>query len=131
MDLASLLQPEVGYEHGYCRPECTRCSEVCPAGAILKINEAEKSAIHVGYAHIDYEKCLSVSEGVNCGKCSRKCPAGAIEMAAVDPSDADGSRLMPVVNESRCIGCGACENLCPVSPVSAIVVSGYEIHRID
>ena len=93
MDLASLLQPEVGYEHGYCRPECTRCSEVCPAGAILKINEAEKSAIHVGYAHIDYEKCLSVSEGVNCGKCSRKCPAGAIEMAAVDPSDADGCAL--------------------------------------
>lgn len=131
MDLASLLQPEVGYEHGYCRPECTRCSEVCPAGAILKIDEAEKSAIHIGYAHVDYERCLSVSEGVNCGKCSRKCPAGAIEMVAVDPSDADGSRLMPVVNESRCIGCGACENLCPVSPVSAIVVSGYEIHRID
>lgn len=131
MDVASLLQPEVGYEHGYCRPECTRCSEVCPAGAMLKIDEAEKSAIHIGYAHVDYDRCLSASEGVNCGKCSRKCPVGAITMTAVDPSDADGSRMMPVVNESRCIGCGACENLCPVSPVSAIVVSGYEIHRIN
>ena len=33
-DLMRLMQPEMSYERGYCRPECTKCSEVCPAGAI-------------------------------------------------------------------------------------------------
>ena len=28
-DLTKLMQPEMGYERGYCRPECTKCSEVC------------------------------------------------------------------------------------------------------
>ena len=30
-NLATLMQPEMSYERGYCRPECTRCSDVCPA----------------------------------------------------------------------------------------------------
>ena len=38
-DLMHLMQPTMSYEHGYCRPECTRCSEVCPAGAIKKIDQ--------------------------------------------------------------------------------------------
>ena len=33
-DFAHFLQPEMGYENGYCRPECHACSDVCPAGAI-------------------------------------------------------------------------------------------------
>ena len=33
--LERLMQPEMSYENGWCRPECTKCSEVCPAGAIL------------------------------------------------------------------------------------------------
>ena len=31
-DLKHFMQPESSYERGYCRPECTRCSEVCPTG---------------------------------------------------------------------------------------------------
>ena len=27
--LETLIQPEMSYERGYCRPECTKCSEVC------------------------------------------------------------------------------------------------------
>ena len=33
-DLQRLMQPEMSYERGYCRPECKKCSEVCPTGAI-------------------------------------------------------------------------------------------------
>ena len=44
-DLMTLMQPTMSYERGYCRPECTRCSEVCPAGAIQPITPIEKSAI--------------------------------------------------------------------------------------
>ena len=31
-DLKHFMQPEMSYERGYCRPEWTRCSEVCPTG---------------------------------------------------------------------------------------------------
>ena len=27
-DLMRMMQPEMSYERGYCRPECTKCSEV-------------------------------------------------------------------------------------------------------
>ena len=42
-DLMRLMQPEMSFERGYCRPECVKCSEVCPAGAILKITPEEKT----------------------------------------------------------------------------------------
>ena len=41
-DLRKLMQPEMSYERGYCRPECTKCSEVCPAGAIRPITDVYK-----------------------------------------------------------------------------------------
>ena len=31
-NLQTFMQPEVSYERGYCRPECVKCSEVCPTG---------------------------------------------------------------------------------------------------
>ena len=33
-DLMKLMQPEMAFDRGYCRPECVKCSEVCPTGAI-------------------------------------------------------------------------------------------------
>ena len=36
--IENLMQPEMSYEKGYCRPECTKCSKVCPTGAI-SVNE--------------------------------------------------------------------------------------------
>ena len=49
-DLLHLMQPTMSYEKGYCRPECTRCSEVCPAGAIKPLDDIEKSSIQIGHA---------------------------------------------------------------------------------
>ncbi|MDE6377723.1 MAG: 4Fe-4S binding protein, partial [Duncaniella sp.] len=46
-DLATLMQPESSYERGYCRPECTRCSEVCPTGAIRLIDEMDKASTQI------------------------------------------------------------------------------------
>lgn len=128
VSLSSLMQPEMSFERGYCRPECTRCSEVCPAGAILPVTREEKSSIQTGHAVLDYEICVAYSDGTSCGNCARHCPAGAIKMVRKDPEDSSSIRI-PVVNESRCIGCGACENLCPARPVSAIHVEGHEVHR--
>ena len=127
--METLMQPEVSYERGYCRPECTKCSEVCPAGAIRRISKADKSAIQIGHAVWVRENCVVLTNGVECGNCARHCPAGAIQMTQFD-SDRDDSPRIPVVNTERCIGCGACENLCPARPFSAIHVEGHERHRI-
>lgn len=127
-ELSTLMQPRSSYERGYCRPECTKCSEVCPAGAIIKIDRAEKSSIQIGHAVWVKENCVPLTDGVECGNCARHCPVGAIQMVASDPDNPDSPKI-PVVNDERCIGCGACENLCPARPFSAIYVEGHEKHR--
>lgn len=126
--LLNLMQPESSYERGYCRPECTKCSEVCPTGAILKIDAAEKSAIQIGHAVWIAENCVPLTDGMQCGNCARHCPTGAITMVSTDIYDPDGLKI-PVVNDEKCIGCGACENLCPARPLSAIYVEGHQVHR--
>lgn len=124
--LETFMQPEMSYEKGYCRPECTRCSEVCPAGAIRKVSREEKSSIQIGHAVVIPENCIVNRDKVDCGNCARHCPAGAIKMVpAPDGSD----RTVPAVNAERCIGCGACENLCPARPLSAIYVEGHLVHK--
>ena len=127
-DPARLMQPEMSFERGYCRPECTRCSHVCPTGAILPITREEKSATQLGHAVWIKENCLVTKEGVHCDNCAQHCPTGAIQMVAADPANKQ-SLQFPVVNPERCIGCGACENLCPARPFSALYVEGNQSHR--
>ncbi len=124
-DILTLMQPVMSYERGYCRPECTRCSEVCPAGAIRPITRADKSATQVGHAVWVRKNCVPLTDGVECGNCARHCPSGAITMVYIDGY----AHAVPSVNTERCIGCGACENLCPARPFSAIYVEGNEVHR--
>ncbi len=127
-ELSMFMQPVVEYEKGYCRPECVRCSGVCPTGAFHKISVEEKSAIQIGRAIVNFDACVAASHGKKCGNCADKCPTGAIKMVPRDSNNED-SHNIPVVNESKCIGCGACEYYCPVRPISAIYVNGNERHR--
>lgn len=128
-DLRKLMQPEVSYERGYCRPECTKCSDVCPTGAIHPITKADKSSTQIGHAVWIKKNCIPLTDGMECGNCERHCPVGAIQMVLSVPAAKDSLKV-PVVNVERCIGCGACENLCPARPFSAIYVEGHERHRI-
>ena len=121
-DLEHFLQPQMGYEKGFCRPECTACSEVCPSGAIVKVNRDAKTLIRIGTAVVNQYICLAARGEAHCGNCARHCPTGAITMTEVD-----GIRR-PVVAEEQCIGCGHCEYLCPVRPESAITVKGLQTH---
>lgn len=132
MSLEGFMQPALDFTKGYCKPECTECSRLCPAGAIKPVSEAQKSSIKVGTAVVDPELCLSASQGEKCGSCERHCPAGAIMMV----KGANGN-LRPTVSEEACIGCGSCEYHCPVGTVasmkgaeSAIHVEGIMQHRV-
>lgn len=128
-DLDGFMQPYSSYERGYCRPECTRCSDACPTGAIRPIDTAEKSSIQIGHAVWIKKNCVPLTDGVECGNCARHCPTGAIIMVSSDPDNDDAVKI-PAVNTEKCIGCGACENLCPARPFSAIYVEGHERHRV-
>lgn len=110
--LTSLMQPYMAFDEGYCRTACTRCSEVCPTGAIQHIDKEQKTAISIGHAVVLMENCIG------CGACARHCPSTAILMV-------EGK---PAVNESKCLGCGACEYYCPARPMTAIYVEGRERH---
>ena len=127
-DLMHLMLPEMSYERGYCRPECTRCSEVCPAGAIKLVDKPEKSSVQIGHAVWIKKNCVVLTDEVECGNCARHCPSGAIEMVPLDP-DNEESPMIPAINEAACIGCGACEYVCPSRPFSAIYVEGHEVHK--
>lgn len=127
-DLLHLMMPTMSYELGYCRPECNRCSQVCPAGAIKPLALEDKASTQIGHAVWIKKNCVPLTDGVECGNCARHCPVGAIEMVPADPDDEEGP-YVPAVNEARCIGCGACENLCPARPFSAIYVEGHEVHK--
>ena len=127
-ELMHFMQPVMSFERGYCHPECTRCSEVCPTGAIKPISREEKTMQHAGHAVWIKENCVVLTDGVSCGNCARHCPTGAIQM--VDYKGPNGTVQVPAVDENKCIGCGACEYLCPARPFSAIYVEGNVNHHI-
>ena len=117
----------MGYENGWCRPECTVCSEVCPTGAIVPIQKDEKLTVSIGKARVNLELCFAATDKEDCGNCERHCPTGAIRMIKAEGY----ARPVPAVAKRHCIGCGACEFLCPSRPISAIVVDGLSVHESD
>ncbi len=126
--LLHLMQPEMSFEKGACRVECSLCSEVCPTGAIRKITPEEKTTIKIGTAHWVKQNCIVTKQGHECGNCARHCPSFAIFMVPLNPED-ENSPKIPSVSEKHCIGCGMCEYVCPVRPFSAIYVEGSLVHR--
>lgn len=126
--LTTFMQPYVSYENGYCRPECNKCSSVCPTGAIRPITLEEKSSTQIGHAVWVKKNCVVVTDDVECGNCERHCPSGAITMVPLNAEDPK-SKKIPAINAERCIGCGACEHLCPSRPFSAIYVEGHLVHK--
>lgn len=123
-DIGHFLQPQMGYDKGWCRPECTTCNQVCPAGAIRPLKAEEKLTHKIGTAKVNLSLCLAAKDEAGCGNCSRHCPVGAVRMVKTDGYH----RSIPVVAEAQCIGCGACEYLCPARPISAITVDGISVH---
>lgn len=124
MRLRDFMQPEMAFDKGFCTPDCTRCSQVCPAGAIQPVTAEEKATIHIGHAQWHSDRCLAATEGVNCTACFRHCPVNAIKRVR----GKEGS-LIPVVDTFACIGCGACEHVCPARPMPGMTIKAFEHHR--
>lgn len=122
--LKDFMQPEMAFDKGFCTIDCTRCSQVCPAGAITPITPETKLYTHIGEAVWHKDRCLAATEGVNCTACYRHCPTRAISRVRND----EGA-MIPVVDTFACMGCGACEHVCPSRPLPGMTVRAFDRHR--
>jgi ferredoxin len=125
--LEGLYTPRLAPRMGYCAHSCTLCGQVCPTGALPKLDLATKQAIALGTATFDRSRCIPYSEGADCLVCEEHCPVApkAITFNIVEVLNNRGQKILaklPVVQADRCIGCGHCEYVCPVGGAAAIRV---------
>jgi polyferredoxin len=129
---------------GYCEFSCVLCGQVCPTGAIQKIDEKQKMGIgqkpvSMGTAMYDQGRCLPWAMATPCIVCEEFCPTSPKAIWAEDVEvpkrdshyDAKGQQAKmttvklqrPHVDPTLCIGCGACEKVCPIVDKPAVYVT--------
>jgi polyferredoxin len=128
---------------GYCEHSCVLCGQVCPTGAIQKIEEKHKLGIgvppvRIGTAMFDRGRCLPWAMATPCTVCEEFCPTspkaiwveevevprrGAVSEAGQEPHPELIRVKRPHVDPALCIGCGACEKVCPVVDKPAVYVT--------
>jgi len=122
---SGMMQPFMDFDANFCNYECTRCTEICPNGAILPLTVEEKLVTQIGIVRFEERNCIVVIDETSCGACSEHCPTKAVRMVPYK-----GELTIPEITPEICIGCGACEYACPVTPHKAIVVDGLVEHAI-
>ncbi len=131
--LDGMFTPRLVPRLGYCEFNCTLCGQVCPTGALKRLDLPEKHAFVIGRAVFDKNRCLPYASATPCIVCEEHCPTGdkAIQFEVVSVPGPDGRPVelkRPYVMVDRCIGCGICENVCPVTGPAAVRV--YPAHEI-
>jgi len=136
--LEGLWTPTLVPRIGYCEPSCTRCSEVCPTGAIWQITAqdkgwveglgAGKQPVRLGTAFYDKGRCLPWAMATDCIVCEEWCPVSpkAIYVQEAEVIDSEGNHKIlkqPRIDPARCVGCGACEYACPLTDRPAVAVT--------
>ena len=91
----------------FCQWDCSLCSQVCPAGAIMELTPEEKQLIQIALPAVS-DHC------VGCGICISACPAKAMKLDDSDKASPD---------TSRCAGCGKCAAECPHKAITMTPVS--------
>lgn len=115
--LTSLLTPVLAFRDDYCREDCTRCTEVCPSGALGHLSVQDKAKVRMGLPRVDMALCL-LGDDRECSACARWCPYSAVRYVFSETQ----YTLVPQIDSAKCTGCGACEAACPTKPRKAIVV---------
>jgi polyferredoxin/ferredoxin len=120
--LDGLWTPYANTDWAGCDPNCNRCSEACPTGAIREVPLEEKQAARMGRAIVDEGTCLPHAGRQECQLCYDACKhAGheAIDLVRVRPElEPDGTPvegtgyLAPSVAADKCVGCGLCQSRC-------------------
>ena len=113
---------------GYCEFNCTLCGQVCPTGAIRRLELDEKQKTVIGRAWFDKNRCLPHARGIPCLVCEEHCPVPdkAIKLREAVVQDQQGNEVtlkQPYLVDSLCIGCGICENKCPLPGKAAVQVT--------
>ena len=121
--IGGILQPKMNYAASYCNYDCILCTEICPSGAILPVNAAEKKQIQIGKSVFVKEDCVVVAKKKACAACAEHCPTKAVRMVPYE-----GNLMIPELNNDICVGCGACEYPCPTVPRRAIYVVANPVH---
>jgi ferredoxin len=122
-----MFTPRLVPRLGYCEFNCTLCGQVCPSGAIKRLDVKQKQSFVIGLAVFDKDRCLPFAKDESCIVCEEHCPTydKAIKFKSVNLKDKKGSEIIikqPYVVDSLCIGCGICENVCPLEGKAAIRV---------
>lgn len=125
--LEGLYTPRLVSRMGYCAHTCNLCGQVCPTGAIPRLNLEVKQNTSLGTATINRTRCIPYTEGTDCLVCEEHCPVSpkAITFNMAEVPNLEGKKILvklPVVRPDRCIGCGHCEYVCPVGGEAAIRV---------
>ena len=117
---AALLAPKVRYDEKekYCLENCNLCTQVCPSGALQRLDLPTKNHYIIGEALVDTDICLLTLGKKECDVCMVACPFKAIDIKWDD----DLYVSYPGIDTGKCNGCGACEVACPTDPVKAISV---------
>lgn len=127
---------------GYCEPTCTLCGQVCPTGAISKLNLKEKVGDketppnRIGTAFIDRGRCLPWAMATVCIVCEEWCPTSPKsvylrEEVVIDNRGQEVKVKLPYVDPNLCTGCGACEFACPVNDRAAIYITSVGESRSE
>ncbi|MBN2406920.1 MAG: 4Fe-4S binding protein [Elusimicrobia bacterium] len=120
--LEGVWTPQLVPEIGYCEYQCTMCGQVCPTGAIPRLDPEVKKKTALGTASVYRNRCIPWLGQDNCLVCEEHCPVADKAIKTVEMEINGRKFLCPVVDKNLCIGCGMCQNVCPVRPVRAIRV---------
>ncbi|MBE0432129.1 4Fe-4S binding protein [candidate division WOR-3 bacterium] len=129
--IGGLWTPRLAARIGGCEKNCSMCGQVCPTGAIRKLDPEEKTYAKMGTAVIDRTRCIAWEQDRVCLICDEACPYGAI--SSLSETIRGTTLLRPFIDEQICTGCGLCEARCPIEGRAAIEIFsiGEERMRYD
>lgn len=132
--LEGLWSPRLVPRIGYCEYGCTLCGQVCPTGAIKRLEPEEKKQVKIGLATFDTTRCLPFAFQTTCIVCEEHCPTSPkaiwFEEVAVLTHTGERRRVkQPRVEIEKCTGCGICETKCPIQDRPGIRVTSANEDR--